>query len=317
MTPTPGTGADAKPRAPVTPTPRALRGILFMLMSATLFPVMNGCVKVLSSGYASEQIIWARNAGHLVFVLILFAPRRGFAIFRANQMGAQIARSILLMTSTVCAFIGVKYIPLGKSATIQFIAPFIVSLLAWRFLGERLVPARIAAVCVAFLGVVVVIRPGTDVFTWAALLPVASATFYAAYQVYTRFVADKDSPETSVVYSALVGTVAMAVFLPFVWRTPATLADLALMSGLGVLGGLGHYCVARAMQHAQASVISPFNYWQLVGSSTFGAIVFDEALDAYTWAGAAVIVAAGLFMLRLETRRGGDATTAGTPTRPG
>ena len=109
----------------------------------------------------------------------------------------------------------------------------------------------------------------------------------------------------------------MAVFLPFVWTTPVTVFDAVVMGGLGVLGGLGHYCIARAMQHAEASVISPFNYWQIVGSSLFGLIVFGEVPDAYMWGGAAIIVAAGAFMAWQEARpRGaGRASAAGPPSR--
>jgi drug/metabolite transporter (DMT)-like permease len=283
--------------------PRPIIGILFMLGAATLFPIMNGMVKILHAGYAAEQIIWARNATHLLFVLALFMPRRGIAIFRTRALGVQMARSIALLASTVCFFFAVKYIALGKAATIQFITPFIVTLMAWHWLGEKLVPARLAAVLVGFLGVFVVIRPGTDVFHWADLLPVASSAFYSAYQVFTRFIADKDTPETSVVYSALIGTLAMLVFLPFVWTTPVTLVDAVIMASLGVIGGLGHYCVARAMMHAEASVISPFNYWQIVGSSIFGLIAFGEMPDALTWVGAAIIVAAGVFMAWQESRR--------------
>lgn len=300
--------------APARPAPRVLRGILYMLAAATLFPVMSGFAKILSSDYASEQVIWARNAGHFVFVLALFAPRRGWSVFRANRLGAQIFRSVLLMVSTVFAFIGIKYIPLGQAAAIQFIAPFIVTLMAWQLLGERLVAARLVVIVIAFAGVLIVIRPGTEGFDWATLLPVGSSTFYAAYQVFTRYVADKDTPETSVVYSALVGTVAMAVFLPFVWKTPATFGDLVTMTSLGIIGGLGHYCIARAMQNAEASVLSPFNYWQLVGSSAFGLVMLGEWPDGFTWIGAGVIIAAGLMLWRLETRRGAGATTGAAPT---
>lgn len=281
---------------------RPLVGIVLMLAASTLFPVMNGLVKLLSAGYPSEQIVWARNATHLIFVLALFAPRRGWAIFRSRDLKTQIARSALLLASTICFFLAVKHIALGKAATIQFISPFIVTLLAWRFLGEALVPARLAAVTLGFLGTVIVIRPGTDIFQWADLLPVISSGFYAAYQVLTRFVADKDPPETSVVYSALIGTLAMALTLPFVWTTPTSAFDAIVLFGLGILGGLGHYCLARAMQHAEASVISPFNYWQIVGSAAFGLLVFDEFPDAFVWLGAVVIVAAGLFMAWHEAR---------------
>jgi drug/metabolite transporter (DMT)-like permease len=281
---------------------RPIVGILFMLGAATLFPVMNGLVKMLHAGYAAEQIIWARNATHLLFVLALFMPGRGLVIFRTRAFKVQMARSISLLASTICFFVAVKYIDLGKAATIQFITPFIVTLMAWHWLGEKLVPARLAAVLAGVLGVIVVIRPGADAFSWADLLPVASSVFYSAYQVFTRFIAGKDPPETSVVYSALIGTLAMMLFLPFVWTTPATLADAVIMSSLGILGGLGHYCVARALMHAEASVISPFNYWQIVGSTLFGLIVFDEFPDAFVWLGAALIVAAGLFMAWQESR---------------
>jgi drug/metabolite transporter (DMT)-like permease len=292
--------------------PRPAIGILFMLGSATLFPIMNGFVKMLSADYTSEQIIWARNATHLLFVLALFAPRRGWTIFRTRRPGLQFARSLLLLLSTICFFTAVKYIDLGKAATIQFVAPFIVTVMAWRLLGESLSAARLAAVGLGFLGAVIVIRPGSSAFKWADLLPLGSSFFYAAYQVCTRFVADKDTAETSVVYSALIGTLAMALLLPFVWKTPATAFDIVVMSGLGVLGGLGHYCIARAMQHAEASLIAPFNYWQIVGSSLFGLIVFGEVPDAFVWLGAAVIVAAGGMMAWQEARpRGGRAPKTG------
>lgn len=297
--------------------PRPMIGILFMLGSATLFPIMNGFVKMLSADYTSEQIIWARNSTHLLFVLALFAPRRGWAIFRTRRPALQLARSVLLLLSTICFFTAVKYIDLGKAATIQFVAPFIVSLMAWRLLGESLSASRLAAVGLGFVGAVIVIRPGSSLFQWADLLPLGSSFFYACYQVCTRFLADKDSAETSVVYSAMIGTAAMALVLPFAWKTPDNLFDFVVMAGLGVIGGLGHYCIARAMQHAEASVVAPFNYWQIVGSSLFGLVVFGEFPDAFVWAGAAVIVVAGAFIAWQETRprAGAHAPAAGPPSR--
>lgn len=281
---------------------RPLLGILFMCLSASLFPVMNGLVKVLSASYASEQIIWARTASHLVFVLLLFGPRYGVRIFRTVRPGVQLARSLVLLASTTCFFSGVKFIPLAEAASISFMAPFIVALLAVPMLGEKASLPRLAAVCVAFVGVLVVIRPGSDVFRWASLLIVGSALFYATYQILTRRVAGEDRPETSVVYSALVGTVVMSAVVPFFWTTPTDWRDTALLASLGVLGGLGHYCVARAMTYASASVVSPFQYWQMVGSVTVGYLLFSDLPDAYTWTGAALIVGSGLFIGWRETR---------------
>lgn len=281
---------------------RPLLGILFMCLSASLFPVMNGLVKVLSASYASEQIIWARTASHLVFVLLLFGPRYGVRIFRTVRPGVQLARSLVLLASTTCFFSGVKFIPLAEAASISFMAPFIVALLAVPMLGEKVSVPRLAAVGVAFIGVLVVIRPGSDVFRWASLLIVGSAVCYATYQILTRRVAGHDRPETSVVYSALVGTIVMSAVVPFFWTTPTGWRDTALLASLGVLGGLGHYCVARAMTYATASVVSPFQYWQMVGSVTVGYLLFGDLPDAYTWAGAALIIGSGLFIGWRESR---------------
>lgn len=285
------------------PIDRILIGILFMCGATTLFPIMNGMVKLLGNGYSSEQIVWARTLSHLIFVLALFMPTRGIAIFRTLQPVAQLIRSILLLISTSMFFFAVQFIPLAEAAAIGFVAPFIVAILAVPILGEKLSLPRMLAVLVGFAGVLVVIRPGSDVFKWQAFLILGSSACYALYQVITRRVAGSDSPETSVVYSALVGAAIMSLVVPFRWQaTPETLSDILLLSSLGVLGGMGHYCVARAMTYAAANVISPFNYFQMVGSVAVGWILFQQLPDQWTWAGTALIVGSGLYIGWRETR---------------
>ena len=282
--------------------PRSLLGILFMMLATSLFPVMNGVVKILSADYPTEQIIWARTASHMVFVLLLFGPGIGWRIFRSVRLKAQIGRSLVLLGSTTCFFSGVKFMPLAEASSVSFASPFIVALLAVPLLGEKLSLVRLAAVAVGFLGVLVVIRPGSAVFNWASLLICGSAFFYSLYQILTRFVAGHDRPETTVVYSALVGTVVMSAVVPFFWAMPHSLVDVALLASLGVLGGLGHYCVARALTYGTAGVVSPFHYWQIVGAVTTGYLLFGDLPDVYTWTGAALIVASGLFIGWRETR---------------
>src|SRR5918992_880590 len=184
--------------AALTANDRPLLGILFMCLASSLFPVMNGLVQVLSPRYPSEQIVWARVLSHMVFVLALFAPRIGIvALVRTTQPLWQCLRSIILLMSTFLFFNGVKHLELAKAASISFTAPFIVALLAWPMLGERMTTSRLLAVVVAFAGVLIVIRPGSDVFHWASLLILGSAACYALYQVVTRRVAGHDRPETS------------------------------------------------------------------------------------------------------------------------
>jgi drug/metabolite transporter (DMT)-like permease len=204
--------------------------------------------------------------------------------------------------SMLCFFTGVKYLPLAKAASISFAAPFIVAVLAWPLLGERMTVGRIGAVVVAFLGVLVVIRPGSEVFQWAALLLLGSAFFYALYQILTRRVARTDSAETSTLYSPLLATAAMSLTLPFAWVPVASWGDAALLGSLGILGGTAHYFVARAMAYAQANVIAPFGYWQLVASVAVGYLISGYLPDALTWIGAGIIVCAGIWIAWSETR---------------
>lgn len=278
-------------------------GIFFMCVATTLFPVMNGMVQVLSRSYSSEQIIWARTAGHLLIVLLLLMPHHGFSIFVTRQPVAQISRSLLLLASTTLFFFAVKDVPLAKAASISFMAPFFVTLLAWPMLGERINALRLGCVIAGFVGVLVVIRPGSEVFQPASLLIVGSAFCYGVYQVFTRKVAGFDRPETSVIYSALVGTLVMSCVVPFAWTTPTNMLDILLHLALGALGAGGHWCVAKAMTYGQANVISPFQYWQMIPSVIVGYVVSGLFPDAFTWVGASVIIAAGITIAVAESRR--------------
>jgi drug/metabolite transporter (DMT)-like permease len=284
---------------------RALLGILCMLLASSLFPVMNGLVQVLSARYSTEQIVWARAASHFVFILAVFAPRYGPALLRSATPGWQILRSAVHLCSMVCFFTGVKYLPLAKASSISFLAPFFVALLAWPLLGERMTAGRMGAVIVAFVGALVIIRPGSAVFHWASLFMLGSALCYALYQILTRRVTRHDSAETSAVYSALVGTVVMSIVVPFVWAAP-TWADAALLFSLGIIGGTGHYFVARAMTYAQANIVAPFGYWQLVGSVIVGYLISGYLPDAFTWLGAGIIVCAGIYIAWCEAAAKGE-----------
>jgi len=281
---------------------RTLLGILFMCAACSLFPVMNGLVQVLSARYGTEQLVWARQGSHLVLMIALFAPSLGLGLIRTKKLKWQILRSVVLLVSTLFFFSGVKFLPLAKAASIGFMGPFFVALMAWPILGERLSWPRLLAIAIGFAGALLIIRPRSEMFQWASLLIVGSSFCYALYQILTRFVGGHDKPETSAVYSALVGTLVLSLYVPFAWSPIQSWGDGALMFSLGILGGLGHYCVARALVYAQANLVAPFVYWQLVGAVVVGYVISGHLPDAYTWLGAAIIVAAGLYIGWRETR---------------
>lgn len=285
------------------PSQRILVGILFICLAGAFFSIMTGSAKYLGTHYSSLQISWARAFGHILFLLAAFLPRHGLKVLRTDRPVMQVTRSALLFTSNLATFFALTFIPLAKAASISLTAPLIVTMLAGPMLGERTTRARVIALLCGFLGVLLVIRPGSAVFHWAALVVLVSATAYAVYQILTRKVAGLESPETSALYSSVVGAFGMLLVIPFVWITPHGWLDILLFCGVGVLGALGHYCIAIAFGFGPANILAPFQYFQLLTSVVVGFVAFGEVPDVFTWIGAAVIVGSGIFIGWTQTRK--------------
>jgi drug/metabolite transporter (DMT)-like permease len=148
-----------------------------------------------------------------------------------------------------------------------------------------------------------VIRPGSGFHDPAVLLLVVSAVAYALYQIATRWISQHDDAATGIIFAALLGSLAMSVLLPFDFILPRSLLDLALFCCLGLLGGTGHYLIIRAFQLGQAAVIAPLGYVELVGTVILGYLIFDNLPDLWTWLGAGVIIASGIYIALRERRR--------------
>ncbi len=291
-----------------------LRGIVFMLLAVTLFSCLNASVKFLSDDYSTTQILWLRYTGHIIYVFILLAPRRALGAVRSNRPGLQLSRSVLMIGATVSYYIALRYVALPTAASINFTSPLMVALLAIPLLGERVGPRRWLAVLTGFVGALVIVRPGSDVIHPAALLVFGTAFCYGLYQVLTRKVAPYDSSETSIIYTALLGFVVTSIVVPFDFEPPRDWVDLLAFFAPGFFGGLGHFCLVKAYENGPASVISPYNYTQLVGSVTLSVVVFNEFPDFWTWVGCGIIIASGLYLMHRESlaQRSRDAATAKT-----
>lgn len=280
-----------------------LRGVAFMMSATVLFICMNTSVKVLSAHLPVLELVWARTLGHLLFVVALFAPTHGgWRLFVTRRPALQVSRSMLLITSTTMFFSAIGHVPLADATAVSFTAPLIVAGLAGPVLGEHVTRAQWLAIAVGFAGALLIIRPTGTATSPFLLLVVGSAATYAAYQLLTRKVAGVDAPETSVTYSALVGTVLLCAAVPFVWKTPERLIHGVGIAALGLFGGLGHYCVARALTSGPASILSPFHYVQLVWASVLGYLVFGDVPSPPTWLGAALIITSGLTIALGEAR---------------
>ena len=277
--------------------------VLFMLGAITVLPCMNVLARYLSAEYSTTQIVWARYTGHLMFALILFMPKHGIGLLRAQKPGVHIIRSVLMFCCTCMFFLAVRYIEVPIASAINFTSPIIVTALAVPFLGEKVGIRRWIAVLVGFCGALIIIRPGGAESHWAMFLVIGTAFFYAVYQVLTRKYASSDSAETSITYIALIGALMTTVALPFDYRLPTSALDYGLFILIGFLGGLGHFLVIKAFRLGEASLLSPLNYGQLLMATLLTFLIFGTLPDAITWLGAGIIVGSGLYITYREAQR--------------
>ncbi len=275
------------------------KGILLMLLGILLFTTMDALAKGLIARYPTPQVIWARFAGQALLVALILGRRLG-PVLRTRYPLIHLARSGFQLAATALFFASLGSLGLAEATALTDINPILITLGAALFLGERLGPRRIIGVLVAMVGALIIIRPGAGIFTPAALLPLGSALSYAANALLTRFVGQKEGPWTSLLLSALFGTLVMALVMPFVWQ-PVIPADIPLFVTLGALGAAAQLCVIRSFSMAEASAVAPFAYVGIVFATFWGILFYAEYPDTYTIIGALVIVGAGLYVWHRET----------------
>jgi drug/metabolite transporter (DMT)-like permease len=271
-----------------------------MLFAILCFTLMDALAKELVGRYPFVQVVWARFVGQLLLVaLILRQHLPGLA--RTRYPLLHLIRGTTQVGATTLFFASLPHIGLAEATALSDINPVLITLGAALFLGERLGPARVAGVLVAMCGAMIVIRPGADVFTPAAFLPLMGAVCYAASALLTRVVGPNESAWTAMILGAALGALVTGLRLPFVW-VPIPAGDLPLFAVLGALGTLAQLCIIRSFSIAEASVVAPFGYTGIVFAALWGIVFFGEYPDLPTVLGALVIVAAGLYVWRHETR---------------
>lgn len=276
------------------------RGILLLLFAVVLFTAMDAAAKGLVARYPAPLVVWARFLGQLVIVLVLLRGR-AVTYARTRYPVMHLFRALTAIGSTFFFFASLTQIGLAEATALGDVNPVLITLGAALFLGERLGMARVACVGLAALGAVVVVRPGAGVFSWAALMPLASAAAYAANALLTRAIGPREPAWTPMLLGAVLATAMASLSLPWVWQ-PIALADLGLFLLLGALGTGAQLCIIRAFSQAEASVLAPFGYAGTVFATIWGILFFGEFPDMATILGAALIVSAGLLLWRAEAR---------------
>jgi drug/metabolite transporter (DMT)-like permease len=277
----------------VTP---ALRGILLMVAAVGLFVTMDTIAKYLSRWYPVPLIVWARYVSNLALLLAFLAASGQLRHLRTTRPGLQFARGLLLALATMLFFTSLSVLPLADANAIGFVLPLFVAALAVPMLGERLEMARLIAIFVGLAGALIIVRPGSDVFTPYALLPLGMAVCNALYQILTRKVAGLEHPLTSLAWGAIVGAVLLSLMAPFVWVTPQAASHGVLIVIIGVLASFGHFLLIRAYDYANATLLAPYTYTALIWAMLSGWLVFGDFPDGWSLVGMGIIVLSGLYL---------------------
>ncbi|MGY2048632.1 DMT family transporter [Methylobacterium sp. JK268] len=283
-----------------------LIGIALMIGAVAGFACIDASAKYLNRAMNPLLIVAIRYIGSFLVVAAVLAPRADLGLLRTRKPLLQVLRSLCLVVATLCSFFALRYLPLAQVTSITFASPLVVALIAGPVLGERIGWRRVAAVLVGFGGVLIVSRPGLGGLNPAAGLAVVTACVNGVYIVVTRLLAGHDRPETTMLYTSLVGSALMLPVLPFLWETPGDPWLWVGIVAVGVFGALGHWLLILAHRHAPASTLAPFAYAHLLWAALLGYVVFDTLPDRWTLVGGAVVAGSGLYLLQHE-RRGSKA----------
>lgn len=299
----------------------SLKAALWAMAATTLFSLNDAVVKFLSGGYPLYQVIFFRSTVAMLFIVLILAPITGDPL-RTRRLRAHLVRGLCIVVANFCFFLSLAALPLAEAVAIFFVAPLVIAVLSVVVLGESVGTWRWSAIGAGFLGVLVVLRPGTEAFQIAALLPLVAACGYATLHIMTRRLAATESATQLAFYIQSVFIVVSGVaglalghgranvidhpsaeFLLRAWTVP-TVTDSLLIVALGCMSAFAGYCISSAYRGAEAAFVAPFEYLAMPLSLAIGYVAFAEVPDAVAFGGIALILMSGLVLVWREARVG-------------
>lgn len=291
--------ADPRPAA------RPLIGIGLMLLAMAILPFIDVLAKFLGqAGMPIAMIVWARAVFGAATVLPFALRAAGPATLRPDRPLHHLARAVLLFAATFCFFLSLKTLPIADALAIFFVNPLVVTVLSALALKERVGPRRWAAVAVGFLGTLVIIRPGMVELNPGTIWALAAGVALGTYFVMTRAIAGQAHAMVLTFQTNALGAVLMTLALPLVWQAP-TAPQWAMLAGVGVIATLGHALITRAYEHAEASLLAPFAFTEIVMATLVGWWFFADLPDRWTVAGVAILIASAVYISWRERRGAG------------
>ena len=312
LTPPPATTArlDRAPLSDKRPSKRTaparadhpFRGIALILASTVFLGISDVTAKYLSATLPSIEIAWIR---FLVFALIMspaMVPGSPLFALQSRRPGLQVMRGVALLGSSLFFISGLRFLPIAEASATGFVSPLFVTALSIVFLGESVGLRRWIATAVGLMGVVIILRPGSGAFHPAAFFPIVSALAWACTLIMTRMMSGREHALTTMTYSSITGACIVSALVPFVWVTPSW-HDILFGIFIGIASTAGQWIVVLAFRYADASVLAPFSYTQLLWVTVLGFVIFGELPDIWTITGAVFIVASGLYTAHRERVR--------------
>jgi ferredoxin--NADP+ reductase len=276
------------------------RGILYMIGATLVFSAVGAITKWELALYPPGEVAFLRQLAAFAFCSVLILPRTGLAVLKTERLGQHAMRGVSQFTSQMCLIIALMFMPLGSAMSISFSAPLFTVLLAVVLFGEKVGIHRAAALGFGFVGVLLVTEPTGGGFGVGAAFALANAIIYASVTVAVRRMSATESPETLTMHQMIALTLLMAALLPFGFTMPTPI-DAALLAAAGVANGLGQLWWTRALHLAPSSAVMPFYYLSLVWAIGIGFLIWGDVPSLSLMAGAAVVMASGLYLIWRES----------------
>ena len=276
-----------------------MKAIVLNLSAWAVLPFMDTIAKYLSAELSFFQITWARYFFTVFWTLpfMLFFFRKNLKWSENPRL--QILRGLTLLFANICFFYSISVISMAKALTLAFIAPLVTTSLSPIILGEKIGIRRWTAVIVGFIGILFVIRPGLIQFNLATIAALGTGCLYGLYIIITRKLHSTDNPLLTLLITGIVGAIISSFLVPIVWVNPTQIQWLWLAL-MGIIACLGHILLIYSLRYADASILAPFGYFEIITNIILGYYFFKDFPDFYTFTGLLIIIFSGIYIFRRE-----------------
>ena len=280
-----------------------LKAIFLFITAIFLISIVDTICKFFTKDLHAIQIVWGYLIGINVTLWIFFFLKgeKLSKLVKSKKLVLQIIRPAFLICSISSLFIGLTYLPIAEATAIGFVAPLFITALSVPILKEKVGIHRWSAVVIGFLGVIIIVRPGTEFWHIASIMPLLGAFFFALFQIFTRLLSTTENTYTTLFYTGIGGLGWSSLMVPFVW-SPMLRIHFFVFFSIGIMGAIAHLCMISAFDRAEASFLAPYNYTKLLWVAVLGYIIFGDIPSLEMWLGALIIVSAGFYVFSREKK---------------